>query len=820
VFQTGDGLINITAAMTEIMERVRAEASRIGVTQTPVLLGYVEGGLVIPVLHPGDNYYAAFPESRGVRISKTIADLRVFGIPTEILDVWSRYFRNGLNDLQLAAVNEYRVLDGESLLVVAPTTSGKTFIGELAACCAIVEGRKAIFLFPYRALVNEKFGQFDSLYGSALKMRVIRCTGDYTDQSDAFIRGKYDLAVLTYEMFLNMVLANPALLNQVALVVLDEAQFITDPNRGINVELLLTHILSARERGVTPQLIALSAVIGDINDFDTWLGCRRLVTTTRPVPLIEGVLDRSGTFQYLTPTGETKREQFLPAGAIRVRKEKASAQDVIVPLVHKLVQNHEKIIVFRNQRGPAQGCAGYLAKDLGLPAAADAISALPVLDLSSTSAALRECLQGGTAFHNTDLSREERQIVEDVFRNPDSNVRVLVATTTLAAGINTPASTVILTEQEFIGEDGRPFTIAEYKNMAGRAGRLGFREEGKSIILADTGYDREQLFAKYVKGTPEPLRSSFDPMELDTWIVRLLAQIKQVPRNEVIRLLVNTYGGYIANKSNPGWRGQMETHLNNLLDRMLQLGLLEREQDNVQLTLLGRACGRSALSFNSAMRLVELIRRLQPRSISAVDLIAIVQGLAESDGGYTPMMKKGLSESIRPQEAARRYGEDITRSLQHFAQDEFDYFARCKRASILWDWINGVPIDTIEQRYTPNPYQGRIGHGDIRKFADATRFYLRSAHQIVSLLLPDGSLDATSVETILRQLEVGVPADALGLLQIKVVMARGEYLALYNKGVKTVEDWQRLTPKEIEDTLGAVRAKELAGDRLTVPLSL
>lgn len=806
--------------MTEIMERVRAEASRIGVTQTPVLLGYVEGGLVIPVLHPGDNYYAAFPESRGVRISKTIADLRVFGIPTEILDVWSRYFRNGLNDLQLAAVNEYRVLDGESLLVVAPTTSGKTFIGELAACCAIVEGRKAIFLFPYRALVNEKFGQFDSLYGSALKMRVIRCTGDYTDQSDAFIRGKYDLAVLTYEMFLNMVLANPALLNQVALVVLDEAQFITDPNRGINVELLLTHILSARERGVTPQLIALSAVIGDINDFDTWLGCRRLVTTTRPVPLIEGVLDRSGTFQYLTPTGETKREQFLPAGAIRVRKEKASAQDVIVPLVHKLVQNHEKIIVFRNQRGPAQGCAGYLAKDLGLPAAADAISALPVLDLSSTSAALRECLQGGTAFHNTDLSREERQIVEDVFRNPDSNVRVLVATTTLAAGINTPASTVILTEQEFIGEDGRPFTIAEYKNMAGRAGRLGFREEGKSIILADTGYDREQLFAKYVKGTPEPLRSSFDPMELDTWIVRLLAQIKQVPRNEVIRLLVNTYGGYIANKSNPGWRGQMETHLNNLLDRMLQLGLLEREQDNVQLTLLGRACGRSALSFNSAMRLVELIRRLQPRSISAVDLIAIVQGLAESDGGYTPMMKKGLSESIRPQEAARRYGEDITRSLQHFAQDEFDYFARCKRASILWDWINGVPIDTIEQRYTPNPYQGRIGHGDIRKFADATRFYLRSAHQIVSLLLPDGSLDATSVETILRQLEVGVPADALGLLQIKVVMARGEYLALYNKGVKTVEDWQRLTPKEIEDTLGAVRAKELAGDRLTVPLSL
>src|SRR5206468_9752020 len=115
----------------------------------------------------------------------------------------------------------------------------------------------------------------------------------------------------------------------------------------------------------------------------------------------------------------------------------------------------------------------------------------------------------GTAFHNTNLIREEREVVERTFRDPAGGIRVLAATTTVAAGINTPASTVILAEQEFIGEDGRPFTVAEYKNMAGRAGRLGFREQGKSIILADTGYEREQLFAKYVKGTTEPLRSSF-----------------------------------------------------------------------------------------------------------------------------------------------------------------------------------------------------------------------------------------------------------------------------------------------------------------------
>lgn len=80
-------------------------------------------------------------------------------------------------------------------------------------------------------------------------------------------------------MFLNLTVGNPAVvLNQLGLIVLDEAQFVTDPGRGISVELLLTLLITARERGIAPQLIVLSAVIGDINSFDDWLGCRRLVS--------------------------------------------------------------------------------------------------------------------------------------------------------------------------------------------------------------------------------------------------------------------------------------------------------------------------------------------------------------------------------------------------------------------------------------------------------------------------------------------------------------------------------------------------------------
>ncbi|MCK4822428.1 DEAD/DEAH box helicase, partial [bacterium] len=363
------------------------------------------------------------------------------------------------------------------------------------------------FLLPFRALVSKQASSLTSIYGEQLNMRVLRCSGDYTDQAGFFVRGKYDIAFLTFEMFLNISVTSPSLLNHIGLIVIDEAQFITDPHRGIVVELLLTYLLAARNKEIAPQLIALSAVIGDVNDFDTWLDCKKLITYERPVPLTEGVLDRNGTFQYLDESGKAKESQLLRVGSVIQRRSKPSSQDVIVPLVKDLLlrNNKEKIIIFRNMKGPAEGAANYLAQELGLPAATVAINLLPNHDLPSTSEKLRNCLQGGTAFHNTNLLREEKVVVERQFRDPKSPLKVLSATTTLAAGVNTPATTVILAEQQFVGEDGRPFTVAEYKNMAGRAGRLGFNEKGLAIILAQNSNERNVLFKRYVTGKLEEI---------------------------------------------------------------------------------------------------------------------------------------------------------------------------------------------------------------------------------------------------------------------------------------------------------------------------
>jgi ATP-dependent DNA helicase len=811
--QAGGDSVDVTAAMADVMENVRAAGAQLGIVQTPVMLGYVEGGLVLPALRAGRRYLEAFPEASGVRVGPSPPELAVFGLPAAILDEWGKQFSQGLNALQLSAVNDYRILDGSSLLVVAPTSSGKTFIGELAAAKAITEGRKAVFLLPYRALVNEKYDSFASLYSQTLGMRVVRCTGDHTDEVDEFVRGKYDLGVLTYEMFLNLAVGNPGVLNQIGLVVLDEGQFITDPTRGITVELLLTYLVAARERGIKPQLIALSAVIGDSNGLEEWLDCRKLLTTDRPVPLIEGVLDRSGRFQFVDVDGSEKTEQFLSPYEIQVRGKKASAQDVIVPLVRNLVLGgNEKVIVFRNKKGSAEGCARYLAEDLGLPGVPDALSVLPETDPSTTAASLRDCLRRGTAFHNTNLTRDEKQAVERAFRDPNGPLRVLTATTTVAAGINTPASTVIIAEQEFIGEDGRPFTIAEYKNMAGRAGRLGFNEQGKAIILAEDGYEAANLFHRYVRGRPEALTSSFQANRVETWIIRLLAQVKHVPQEEVVRLLTDTYGGFLAAKQYPGWRTEMEVRLRALLDRMIELGLVEKEAGALRLTLLGRACGQSSLALPSAMRLVEFLRSTGP-SLNPEQLLALVQALPESDGGYTPLMRKGQKEAVRPSQAARHFGSQVVELLQHYVDDQYDFWARCKRAAILGDWISGAPVARIEQDYSTTPFQGKIGYGDVRRFADASRFHLRAAYHIATALFVDYGAQGGQIDALIKRLEVGLPADALGLLTLPIQLDRGDYLALHRQGARQVADVWNLADEELLAVLGQTIGSALAKRR-------
>lgn len=550
---------------------------------------------------------------------------------------------------------------------------------------------------------------------------------------------------------------------------------------------------------LSPQLLALSAVIGDVNGFDHWLDCGLLMTTERPVPLTEGVLDRSGSWRFKGAGDEVRVEQMLDRWAIQQRGRNQSSQDMIVPLVRHLAGQGEKVIVFRNARGSSGGCAEYLARELGLAPAQAVIDALPEGDLSAMSERLRTSLAGGVAFHNGDLNRDERVAVERGFRDPEGGVHVLVATSTVAAGVNTPASTVIIVETAFPGPgDGQPYTVAQFKNMAGRAGRLGYETEGKAILLADTGFEREALFRRYVQGRPEPITSSFDTRDPGTWVVRLLAQVKEVRRDAVIDLVANTYGGYLATLRDSAWRDGMIARLADLLDRMATDGLVEERDGALRLTMLGRACGESPLTLESALQAVELLRRLDPATTTLEVLLVLVEALPERDQDYTPQVRQG--DAGRQQEAAQRFGWEVTRMLRHRAPSDRDFYARCKRALIIADWLDGVPTSDIEARYSSNAFV-RVGHGDIRGYADGSRFLLDSVLRLAAIVL-ERAEQPQEAAALLKRLDLGIPANALELTTLPIILSRGELLSLWRAGLLNSEQIAVAPRDQLDRILG------------------
>jgi len=253
-----------------------------------------------------------------------------------------------------------------------------------------------------------------------------------------------------------------------------------------------------------PQVIALSAVIGDTNGLERWLGGRLLRRVERPVPLDEGVVSYDGRFRYFD--GDNGQERIAERYIQRLPGE-GKHRDWVIPLVRRLIQEGKQIIVFRETTGETRHGAQYLAEALGLPAADDALADLPAGDPSQASGHLRQVLARGVAFHNSHLDREERRVIEEHFRRRDSRLRVIVATTTLAMGVNTPASAVVIVGLEHPGP--KPYSVAEYKNLVGRAGRLGYAERGTSYLIATSPHEEHQYWQHYISAAPEDLVSRF-----------------------------------------------------------------------------------------------------------------------------------------------------------------------------------------------------------------------------------------------------------------------------------------------------------------------
>ena len=427
----------------------------------------------------------------------------------------------GLDDFQVRALD---ALDaGSSVVVAAPTGSGKTIVAEYAIHRALAEGRKAFYTAPIKALSNQKFNDLVNRYGAE---RVGLLTGDNSINPTA------PIVVMTTEVLRNMIYARSPTLQNLRYVVLDEVHYLQDAYRGPVWEEVIIH---------TPldvDMVCLSATVSNAEELADWVTSVRgrtiaIIHETRPIELnhlyLVGNRDTNDvtilpTFVDGRPNPVAARLDAEPTGyeGPRTNRRRPTCTpkrlEVVAALRHADMLPAIYFIFSRSGCDEATRSCLQSGARLTLPVERREITAIVearVAGLSDSDLEILDyqrflaALQNGYAAHHAGMVPPFKEAVEACF--VEGLVKVVFATETLALGINMPARTVVVEKlTKFGGERHQFLTPGEYTQLTGRAGRRGIDNVGFAAALWTPFIEFEQVSSLAALRTYE-LKSSFRP---------------------------------------------------------------------------------------------------------------------------------------------------------------------------------------------------------------------------------------------------------------------------------------------------------------------
>ncbi|HET6167972.1 MAG TPA: DEAD/DEAH box helicase [Marmoricola sp.] len=515
-------------------------------------------------------------------------------------DQYARYQRNrkhpaladfgthydfAFDDFQVRACRALE--DGHSVLVAAPTGSGKTLVGEFAVHLALQTGRKCFYTTPIKALSNQKFNDLVARYGPE---QVGLLTGDNS------INGEAPVVVMTTEVLRNMLYAGSRTLSGLGYVVMDEVHYLADRSRGAVWEEVIIHLPES------VALVSLSATVSNAEEFGEWLGTVRGETVTiveerRPVPLYQHVLVGRRMYDLFAQgpadaaDGEetqvnpqllrVARDDFVSSrmrdrrsprdrnarSTSKNRRDVGNGRRVWIPSRAEVVDRLDAAgllpaIVFIFSRvgcdAAVQQCLNANLR-LTTPEERDEILAfveercsnLPDEDLHVLG--YHEFLDGltrGVAAHHAGMLPTFKECVEELFLR--GLCRVVFATETLALGINMPARSVVIEKlSKWNGETHADITPGEYTQLTGRAGRRGIDVEGHGVVLWQPGLDPKSV-AGLASTRTYPLKSSFRPTY--NMAVNL---VHEFGRERARELLESSFAQFQADKAVVGLARQL-----------------------------------------------------------------------------------------------------------------------------------------------------------------------------------------------------------------------------------------------------------------------
>ncbi|KAF5797771.1 putative DNA-directed DNA polymerase [Helianthus annuus] len=419
-------------------------------------------------------------------------------LPSEICKIYKRRGISKLYPWQVDCLQVDGVLQKRNLVYCASTSAGKSFVAEILMLRRVLSTRKvALLVLPYVSICAEKAEHLEALLEPLDK----HVRSYYGSQGGGALPKDTSVAVCTIEKANSLLnrLLEEGRLSEVGIIVIDELHMVGDQHRGYLLELMLTKLrygagegrveFSSGESSGTSsgkmdpthglQIVGMSATLPNVGAVADWLQAALYQTDFRPVPLEEYI--KVGNSIY---NKKMELVRMIPKRADLGGKD----PDNIIELCNEVVQEGHSVLIFCSSRKGCESTAKHVAKYLksfsmnvnGENEYPDVASAIDALKKSPAGLdpVLSETLPAGVAYHHAGLTVEEREVVENCYRK--GLVRVLTATSTLAAGVNLPARRVIF-RQPRIGRDFIDGT--RYRQMSGRAGRTGIDTKGESVLI-------------------------------------------------------------------------------------------------------------------------------------------------------------------------------------------------------------------------------------------------------------------------------------------------------------------------------------------------
>ncbi|MDS0259983.1 DEAD/DEAH box helicase [Haloarcula sp. S1CR25-12] len=524
------------------------------------------------------------------------------------------------NEMQSAALPA--LLDREDNVVVsAPTASGKTALAELAICKTLAEGGTALFLAPLRALTNEKESEWERFEDLGYSVYVVTGERDLSprraERADILVMTpeKADSATRKHET------ARYSFIMDVDCCVIDEVHLLDSERRGAVLEVTVSRL----RRLCDPRVVALSATMPNIDDVADWLDAPSETTFAfdeayRPVPLNADVK----TYTHGENAFADKYRRLYRA----------------LDLAEPHIREEGQALVFVSSRQDTVQAAKkardeLVERDIPMGARGDYDFHNDAADLSNDT--LRQSVLDGVGFHHAGLSREDKNRVEQWFK--EGKIQLLFSTSTLAWGVNLPARCVVIRDTKLHdpleGEvDMSPLDVLQ---MLGRAGRPGYDDMGYAWVVCDrSDADKYRRLLRDGKEIESRLAGELDA-HLNAEIA--LGTIRDI--DDVMSWLETTFY-YARAKSSPDAYdagSDLRERVSNELSQLVADGFVERDGLRIEATRLGQLASKFYLRLDTARRFADLAERCAAvagdgdaaESIDAEDLLATVAGATEFD---------------------------------------------------------------------------------------------------------------------------------------------------------------------------------------------